>query len=128
MFDRDFLIWLHQRLLHQHGEDYNADYMGKLRSIINETFPGRLTPNMAPDIDGEIRVERTVIDIDPFTGRRQYGLTGEITVYLTDPLLYAAMVDGQNLLDEWIEDMLQERVDEEGCGATISAMREWGDD
>ena len=87
---------------------------------------GEIAPDISPD--WEIRVERTVIDIDPFTGRRQYGLTGEITVYLTDPLLYAAMVDGQKLLDEWIEDMLQERVDEEGCGATISAMREWGDD
>ncbi len=53
MFDREFLIWLHQHLLHVGGEDYDVDYMGKLRSIIEATDPEQFTPNTAPDISGD---------------------------------------------------------------------------
>ena len=34
MKDRDFLMWLHRRLEHVHGEDKYFDYMHKLRAII----------------------------------------------------------------------------------------------
>ncbi len=89
-----------------------------------------IAPDISPDWEINVGVdvdERFADRLTP-SARGMYHLTGEVTVYYTDPLLYAAMVDGQKLLDEWIEDMLQERVDEEGCGATINAMREWGDD
>jgi hypothetical protein len=34
--DRDFLVWLHDRLMHVHQEPPNADYMHKLRAIIEK--------------------------------------------------------------------------------------------
>jgi len=34
MTDREFLVWLHNRLEHVHGENPHVDYMYKLRSII----------------------------------------------------------------------------------------------
>jgi len=45
MSDRDFLMWLHERLVHVHGEDRLKDYMHKLRCIIVATPPDRVTPN-----------------------------------------------------------------------------------
>lgn len=49
MKDRDFLIWLHERLEHVHMENAHFDYMWKLRSIISATDPNRITPNSASD-------------------------------------------------------------------------------
>lgn len=37
MTDREFLIWLHQRLVHQHKESKYVDYMHFLRDIIYAT-------------------------------------------------------------------------------------------
>ncbi len=51
MEDREFLIWIHDRLQHVHGEKYNVDYMGKLRSIINEYCYLTETPNTMPDVN-----------------------------------------------------------------------------
>ena len=45
MKDRDFLIWIHERLTKVHGEDELVDYMHKLRAIINATNPNLTTPN-----------------------------------------------------------------------------------
>jgi hypothetical protein len=50
MGDRDFLTWLHERLEHVHGEPYEIDYMGKLRSVIEATPWDRVTPNTSPII------------------------------------------------------------------------------
>ena len=50
MKDRDFLIWLHERLHEVYGEDKGCDYMSKLRSIINATNPDTVTPNMSAHI------------------------------------------------------------------------------
>ncbi|MNQ26049.1 hypothetical protein D3C85_392740 [compost metagenome] len=47
MSDHDFLIWLHERLVHVHGEDGRYDYMHKLRAIIQNIPKGRVTPNIA---------------------------------------------------------------------------------
>lgn len=41
MTDRDFLIWLHQRLVEVHGESSFMDYMHFLRDIIHTTPKGR---------------------------------------------------------------------------------------
>lgn len=46
MYDRAFLMWLHNRLEHVHGEDPRVDYMHKLRAIIKATEPEKLTPNV----------------------------------------------------------------------------------
>ena len=45
MTDREFLVWIHQRLINIHGEDPLVDYMGKLRSIIAKTPGNKTTPN-----------------------------------------------------------------------------------
>lgn len=41
MKDREFLIWLHQRIIHHYGETngFRLDYMYKLRGIICATSP-----------------------------------------------------------------------------------------
>jgi hypothetical protein len=48
MKDRDFLIWIHERLELVHGENPHVDYMHKLRAIIFRTPLEQLTPNSAP--------------------------------------------------------------------------------
>lgn len=45
MKDKDFLIWLHERLDMVHGEDPLKDYMHKLRAIIRDMPPDRESPN-----------------------------------------------------------------------------------
>jgi hypothetical protein len=45
MRDKDFLIWLHDRLEFTHHESYNVDFMYKLRAIINSTPEDKITPN-----------------------------------------------------------------------------------
>lgn len=45
MKDRDFLIWIHERLRHVHGECPLFDYMHKLRAIIEVTPPNKETAN-----------------------------------------------------------------------------------
>ena len=45
MKDKDFLIWLHERLDMVYGEDPLKDYMHKLRAIIRDTPPDRESPN-----------------------------------------------------------------------------------
>lgn len=45
MKDREYLMWLHERLEHVHGESPLVDYMHKLRAIIRATPEKRETPN-----------------------------------------------------------------------------------
>jgi len=45
MNDREFLMWIHQRLSKAHGENELVDYMHKLRCVIAATPADRLTPN-----------------------------------------------------------------------------------
>jgi len=47
MKDKEFLIWLHERLMNVHGEDIYVDYMHKLRAIISATPDDQETPNVA---------------------------------------------------------------------------------
>lgn len=44
MPDREFLRWIHERLV-IHGDDPNLDFMHKLRSIITAIPEDRVTPN-----------------------------------------------------------------------------------
>lgn len=57
MRDRDFLIWIHERMTCVHGEAHHIDYMGKLRSIIAAMNPEQETPNTAPALPGEYKAE-----------------------------------------------------------------------
>ena len=36
MNDAEFLLWIHDRLRYVYGENYNADFMHKLRELIKE--------------------------------------------------------------------------------------------
>ena len=45
MKDREFLWWLHERLVSVHGEQDNADYMWKLRNIIACYEQDKVTAN-----------------------------------------------------------------------------------
>lgn len=45
MNDREFLMWIHERLVLVHKESPLVDYMHKLRAIIKAIPPGQLTPN-----------------------------------------------------------------------------------
>ena len=47
MNDRDFLIWIHERLVHVHGESQYKDFMHKLRAVIRATPADQETPNVA---------------------------------------------------------------------------------
>lgn len=58
MRDRIFLVWLHQRLLTIHKEPHEADYMGKLRSIIKAMDPEQVTANTSPSIDAREEAKR----------------------------------------------------------------------
>ena len=44
--DKEFLQWIHDRLVHVHNEDENFDYMHKLKNVIRSTDPEKSTPNM----------------------------------------------------------------------------------
>lgn len=45
MSDREFLIWIYQRLVLRHDENELSDYMHKLRCIIAATPAKQRTPN-----------------------------------------------------------------------------------
>lgn len=45
MTDKQFLTWIHERLVHEHNENRNMDYMWKLRSIIEALEDDQTTAN-----------------------------------------------------------------------------------
>ncbi len=47
MKDRDFLMWIHERLVNVHGENERYDYMHKLRSVIYAIPKDQDTPAMS---------------------------------------------------------------------------------
>jgi len=51
MKDKQFLYWLHQRLIKVHDENPNIDYMLKFASIINHMDSNIDTPNRDPCIN-----------------------------------------------------------------------------
>ena len=51
MIDRDYLIWLHERMEHVYKEDRCLDFMRKLRCIISEYPAGKNTPNDTRGLD-----------------------------------------------------------------------------
>lgn len=46
MKDKEFLQWIHTRLVAVHGENPIIDYMHKLQSIINDYDEDKITPNI----------------------------------------------------------------------------------
>lgn len=48
MRDRNFLLWLRNRLIHVYKEDPNVDFISKLENIAGTIPAERETPNMSP--------------------------------------------------------------------------------
>ena len=46
MNDKAFLLWIHDRLIFEHGENKNFDYMHKLRAIIKDIPEDKYTSNI----------------------------------------------------------------------------------
>ena len=46
MRDKEFLKWIHNRMIHVHNENPNVDYLHKLRSIIDFIDEDVTTPNI----------------------------------------------------------------------------------
>lgn len=44
MKDKEFLVWLHERIIHQYGESSNVDFLYKLRGIIKGTDKDKTSP------------------------------------------------------------------------------------
>lgn len=51
MTDKQFLQWVHDRLINVHKENYNYDFMGKLRAVINATPNEQRSYNTMSDIE-----------------------------------------------------------------------------
>ena len=50
MNDKQFLTWIHERLIHVHNENNCMDYMWKLRAIIQAIPEDQTTPNVIGEI------------------------------------------------------------------------------
>lgn len=59
-------------------------------------------------------------------GRRGHAIEGELICYFTDPALHLAFSEGNAAFAEWCLEVFQERIDEEGCGAVMWALRDDG--
>ena len=98
MHDREFLIWLHQRLVLAHGEDEIVDYMHKLRCIIADMPKEQLTPNDgrgANSYKGLVaRLKSRAADTQP-----RESLSGWLSsqAVLLEKLSAVAAIEGQSL-------------------------------
>ena len=65
MTDKDFLIWLHQRLVNIHNENELYDYMHKLRQIIFNMPNNYITPNTCdkPSYINKDKIIKTELEI-----------------------------------------------------------------
>jgi hypothetical protein len=59
--DMGFLMWIHERLEHVHGESPNLDYMHKLRAIIADMNPAQATPSRGQGKNGIKQLTQTTI-------------------------------------------------------------------
>jgi hypothetical protein len=50
--DMEFLMWIHERLEHVHGENPSLTHMHKLRAIIAEMNPAQATPSLGQGKSG----------------------------------------------------------------------------
>lgn len=57
MNDKDFLQWIHDRLVHVYGENPDFDYMHKFRSIIDNKDNDRCT-------NIECKIDQAQIDLE----------------------------------------------------------------
>ena len=63
--DREFLMWIHSRLVEVHGENDCIDYMHKLRAIIRSIPKDKMTPNInscnsLKELQDELNTEKCI--------------------------------------------------------------------
>lgn len=63
--DRDFLFWLHERLVHKYGENENIDFVQKLHAIAWKTPSGVDTPAIYQDPPGRYHLLGETSTIGP---------------------------------------------------------------
>lgn len=54
MNDKEFLIWLRERLINVYMESPDADFVSKLTAIINAYPEDKLTPNMGEPVRNKL--------------------------------------------------------------------------
>jgi len=59
--DMGFLMWIHERLEHIHGESPLMDYMHKLRAIIAEMNPAQCTPSHGQGKNGMRQLQKAIL-------------------------------------------------------------------
>ena len=64
MYDKEFLTWLHHRLVNVYGENLYFDYMHKLRAIISYTPEDQLTANTANEETQKIMNECKYMELN----------------------------------------------------------------
>lgn len=58
MKDREFLLWVRDRLVYVYNESPNVDFVGKLTSIAYAIDPEQVTPNLGSNAGGEEHAAR----------------------------------------------------------------------
>lgn len=96
--DAAFLTWLHARLQFQHGENPNADYMNKLRTIILAMPEGKTTRNLS---SSAADLPKVGVMIEPLPSG-----TGFTVVPLSD-------IPGWNLVAYPTYELARKRVDDD---------------
>ena len=61
MKDKEFLKWIHSRLISEYEVNANFDYMRKLRAVIAATDPDICTPNIASCSDEMRKDDKEII-------------------------------------------------------------------
>jgi len=60
--DRGFLMWIHERLEHVHGESHLMDYMHKLRAIIAEMPADRKTVSVGQGKNSLEMLQQSILE------------------------------------------------------------------
>jgi len=63
--DRGFLMWIHERLEHVHGENHLMDYMHKLRAIIADLPADRKTVSVGQGKNSLEALQESILENDP---------------------------------------------------------------
>lgn len=96
MKDRNFLMWIHERLVNVHGENERYDYMHKLRSIICATPKDQDTPAMSSCLANSLDELRKWID-SVSENQDASSISNDVTDYLIE-------------LNKWVNSKLLEET------------------
>lgn len=55
MTDKEFLLWIYNRMLYKHGEDMCLDYMRRFRNIIDSMQEGPVSEDLEEEIQKHLK-------------------------------------------------------------------------